>query len=182
VTLNKKKTYNKCHRTRQAGEGNYKKRTHKKWDAGGEGGWRGGRCLPFINKSYITQEQTKNKHATQYMGTSKHRGKPWYPKRALPLPLPLRIERTANENTMQPMFLLHAATVMVRASRSGYFVCGFFYLFHPRNQHSRIIYTCFKQPRLAILGVAHAWKSEASNYARPDQSSSMLQTIGCLGF
>ena len=63
-----------------------------------KGDGEAGAACPSLKKSYITQEQTKNKHATQYMGTSKHRGKPWYPKRALPLPLPLRIERTSNEN------------------------------------------------------------------------------------
>ena len=163
VTL--KKNVQKCHRTRQAGEGNDKKRTHKKWDAGGEGGWRGGRCLPFIKKSYITQEQTKNKHATQYMGTSKHRGKPWYPKRA-------SASASAPENRTNSK-REHNATYDLVARRdcngSGFSkrvfrLCFLFFSMHTINTAAS---TCFKQPRLAIRGVAATPGSPRRREARP---------------
>ena len=43
------------------------------------------------------------------------------------------------------------------------------YLFHPRNQHGCIQCTCFKQPRLAILGVA----GDAAGNPRRHKSSNL---------
>ena len=72
---------------------------------------------------------------------------------------------------------------MVQIPRSRYFVCVFFLSFPPTQSTSMHPCTCFKQPRLAILGVAgDTRQAEATEYARPDASSSMLQTLGCLGF
>ena len=66
--------------------------------------------------------------------------------------------------------------LMVRVPRSGYFS-------FPSTQSTQYPCTCPKQPRLAILGVAgDTRQAEATEYARPDASSSMLQTLGCLGF
>ena len=68
------------------------------------------------------------------------------------------------------------ATLNGSGSAKQVFRLCFFYLFHPRNQHSRIIYTCFKQPRLAILGVAgDTRQAEATEYARPHA----MQAIAC---